>query len=68
MLLVALQIAMCLALLVASSLAVRSLLNYERQEFLGMQAESLLAFDVHPPQAFPMTRTHPSSIGYYWIG
>lgn len=43
----ALQIAMCLALLVASSLAVRSLLNYERQD-LGMQAESLLAFDVSP--------------------
>ncbi len=43
----ALQIAMCLALLVASSLAVRSLLNYERQD-LGMQAESLLAFDVTP--------------------
>jgi predicted permease len=43
----ALQIAMCLTLLVASSLAVRSLLNYERQD-LGMQAESLLVFDVSP--------------------
>ncbi|HEY1903466.1 MAG TPA: ABC transporter permease [Terracidiphilus sp.] len=43
----ALQIAMCLTLLVASSLAVRSLLNYERQD-LGMQAESLLVFDVNP--------------------
>jgi predicted permease len=42
-----LQIAMCLTLLVASSLAVRSLLNYERQD-LGMQAESLLVFDVNP--------------------
>lgn len=43
----ALQIAMCLTLLAASSLAVRSLLNYERQD-LGMKAESLLAFDVSP--------------------
>lgn len=43
----ALQIAMCLTLLVASALAVRSLLNYERQD-LGMQAEDLLVFDVNP--------------------
>jgi predicted permease len=43
----ALQIAMCLALLAASSLTVRSLLNYERQD-LGMQAQSLLVFDVTP--------------------
>jgi predicted permease len=43
----ALQIAMCLTLLVSSSLAVRSLLNYERQD-LGMQADSLLVFDVSP--------------------
>jgi predicted permease len=43
----ALQIAMCLALLTASSLTVRSLLNYERQD-LGMQAQSLLVFDVTP--------------------
>ena len=43
----ALQIAICLTLLVASSLTVRSLLNYERQD-LGMQAESLLVFDVNP--------------------
>lgn len=43
----ALQIAMCLTLLAASSLSVRSLLNYERQD-LGMQAESLLVFDVGP--------------------
>ena len=43
----ALQIAMCLALLAASSLTVRSLLNYERQD-LGMQAENLLVFDVNP--------------------
>jgi predicted permease len=44
---IALQIAMCLTLLVASSLTVRSLLNYEKQD-LGMQAESLLTFDVRP--------------------
>ena len=43
----ALQIAMCLALLAASSLTVRSLLNYERQD-LGMQAQNLLVFDVNP--------------------
>jgi predicted permease len=43
----ALQIALCLTLLVASSLTVRSLLNYERQD-LGMQAESLLIFDINP--------------------
>ena len=45
---VAMQIAMCLALLVASSLSVRSLLNYERED-LGMQAEKLLVFDLNPP-------------------
>jgi predicted permease len=38
---------MCLALLVASSLSVRSLLNYQRQD-VGMRAESLLAFDLNP--------------------
>ncbi len=43
----ALQIAMCLALLVASCLSVRSLLHYQRQD-LGMQAERLLVFDLSP--------------------
>jgi predicted permease len=43
----AVQIAMCLALLAAASLTVRSLLNYERQD-LGVQAQSLLVFDVTP--------------------
>jgi predicted permease len=43
----ALQIALCLTLLAASALTVRSLLNYERQD-LGMQAQSLLVFDVSP--------------------
>jgi predicted permease len=45
---IALQIAMCLTLLVASGLTVRTLLNYEHQD-LGMRAESLLIFDVNPP-------------------
>ena len=44
---VAMQVAMCLALLVASSLSARSLLNYQRQD-LGMQAQSLLVFDLNP--------------------
>jgi len=44
---VAMQVAMCLALLVASSLTMRSLLNYQRQD-LGMRAESLLVFDLNP--------------------
>ncbi len=44
---VAIQIAMCLALLVASCLTVRSLLNYQRQD-LGMQADRLLVFDLNP--------------------
>ncbi|HTY84360.1 MAG TPA: ABC transporter permease [Silvibacterium sp.] len=45
---VAMQIAMCLTLLVASSLSVRSLLNYQQQD-LGMKADSLLVFDLSPP-------------------
>lgn len=44
---VAVQIAMCLALLVASCLSVRSLLHYQQQD-LGMQAERLLVFDLSP--------------------
>lgn len=44
---IAVQIAMCFTLLVASGLSVRSLLNYERQD-LGMQAGSLLVFDLSP--------------------
>jgi predicted permease len=43
----ALQIALCLTLLAASALSVRSLLNYQRQD-LGMQAGNLLIFDVNP--------------------
>ena len=44
---VAMQIAMCLSLLVASGLSVRSLLNYQRQD-LGMQVDRLLVFDLSP--------------------
>jgi predicted permease len=44
---VAMQIAMCVTLLVASGLSLRSLLNYQRQD-LGMQAERLLVFDLDP--------------------
>ena len=44
---IAMQLAMCLALLVASSLSVKSLLHYQRQD-LGMQAERLLVFDLNP--------------------
>jgi predicted permease len=44
---IAFQIAMCLTLLVASGLTVRTLLSYEHQD-LGMQADKLLVFDVTP--------------------
>jgi predicted permease len=44
---IAFQIAMCLTLLVASALTVRTLLNYEHQD-LGIQADRLLVFDVNP--------------------
>jgi predicted permease len=57
---VAMQVAMCLALLVASSLSVRSLLNYQRQD-LGMRAESLLVFDLNP-QGFA---TNSQALSFY---
>ena len=57
---VAMQVAMCLALLVASSLSVRSLLNYQRQN-LGMRAESLLVFDLNP-QSFA---TNTQALSFY---
>jgi predicted permease len=44
-LVIALQIAMCFALLVASGLTVRTLLNYEHLD-LGMAADRLLIFDL----------------------
>jgi predicted permease len=44
---VAMQIAMCLALLVASCLSVRSLRSYQRQN-LGIEANQLLVFDLNP--------------------
>lgn len=57
---VAMQIAMCLALLVASSLSVRSLLNYRRQD-LGIEAERLLVFDLNPQGR----DTNPQAISFY---
>ena len=45
---IAAQIAMCLTLLVAAGLTVRTLLRYEHQD-LGMQATQLLVFDVNRP-------------------
>ncbi|HEY7354753.1 MAG TPA: FtsX-like permease family protein, partial [Terriglobales bacterium] len=44
---IAFQVAMCLSLLVASSLTVRTLLNYEHID-LGMRANNLFVFDVAP--------------------
>ncbi len=44
---IALQVAMCLTLLVAAGLTTRSLLNYQSQD-LGMRADKLLIFDVSP--------------------
>ena len=46
---IALQVAMCLTLLVAAGLTTRSLLNYQSQD-LGMRADKLLIFDVSPQQ------------------
>ena len=60
---VAMQIAMCLALLVASSLSVRSLLKYQRQD-LGMRAERLLVFDLNP-QARDTKDTNAQAIAFY---
>ena len=57
---VAMQIALCLALLVASSLSVRCLLNYQRQD-LGMQAESLLVFDLNPQGL----ANNPQAVSFY---
>jgi predicted permease len=46
---IAVQMAMCLALLVAASLAVRSLGNLESAN-LGLRAQGLLVFGITPPQ------------------
>ncbi len=47
---VALQMAMCLALLVGAGLAVRTLLNLENAN-LGLRAQGLLVFGITPPQS-----------------
>jgi predicted permease len=57
---IALQVAMCLTLLVASGLTVRSLLNYEHQD-LGMRADRLLVFDVSPQNI----KDEPQAISFY---
>ncbi len=46
---VAMQMAMCLALLVGAGLAVRTLLNLETAN-LGLRAQGLLVFGITPPQ------------------
>jgi predicted permease len=50
---VAIQMAMCLALLVGAGLAVRSLRNLESVN-LGLRAEGLLVFGITPPQSMHM--------------
>jgi len=45
---IAMQIAMCFTLLVASGLSVRSLLNYQKQDLGMMRADGLLVFDINP--------------------
>jgi predicted permease len=58
---VAIQMAMCLALLVGAGLAVRSLRNLERAS-LGLSAKGLLVFGITPPQSL---RTDPEVIRFY---
>jgi predicted permease len=58
---VAIQMAMCLALLVGSGLAVRSLRNLESAS-LGLRAEGLLVFGITPPQTL---HTDPEVIRFY---
>ena len=47
---VAIQMALCLALLVGAGLSVRSLLNLEKAN-LGLRARGLLVFGITPPQS-----------------
>ena len=47
---IAIQMAMCLALLVGAGLSVRSLLNLENAN-LGLRAQGLLVFGITPPQS-----------------
>jgi predicted permease len=58
---VAIQMAMCLALLVGAGLAVRSLRNLENAS-LGLRAEGLLVFGITPPQSL---HTDPEVIRFY---
>jgi len=58
---VAVQMAMCLALLVCAGLAVRSLRNLENAN-LGLRAKGLLVFGITPPQSL---HTDPEVIGFY---
>ena len=58
---VAVQMAMCLALLVAAGLAVRSLRNLENAN-LGLRAKGLLVFGVTPPQSL---HTDPEVVRFY---
>ncbi len=58
---VAIQMAMCLALLAGASLAVRSLRNLENAS-LGLRAKGLLVFGMTPPQSL---HTDPEVIRFY---
>ncbi len=58
---VALQMAMCLALLLGAGLAVRTLLNLENVK-LGLRAEGLLVFGISPPASL---RTDTEVIRFY---
>ena len=60
-LVVAIQMALCLALLVGAGLSVRSLLNLENAN-LGLRAEGLLVFGVTPPQTL---RSDAEVIAFY---
>jgi predicted permease len=60
-LVVAMQMAMCLALLVGAGLAVRTLLNLESAN-LGLRAQGLLVFGITPPQSL---HNDPEVIRFY---
>jgi len=58
---VAMQMAMCLALLMGAGLAVRSLRNLENAS-LGLRAQGLLVFGITPPQSL---HSDPEVIRFY---